>query len=103
MCAIPKNNNRYLLQASYSYTINDQIFENKEKLSRSFYRNAWACAYATKEKPNQKYFVWYSSKHPQKAQLNKYFPYKLCFSTSLLMVILFYFTYISKKVAIMNK
>lgn len=81
---------RYHLQARYTFTASNTMYSGETLLTSPPYRNGWAAKQAISEYKNHAWKVWYSPQNPQHSSLQKSFPFKECLSALILWGLLFY-------------
>ncbi|MBA3815852.1 MAG: DUF3592 domain-containing protein [Parachlamydiaceae bacterium] len=84
----------FYLEATYKFSVRQQVYAGRTSWPREFYRNRWA---AEKDIPYvQKHHsvVWYQPSNPTHSSLQKKFPLKECLSAIVLWGLLLYFTWL---------
>lgn len=86
----PVNDERYLLQAEYSFPAKERTYFGKSLLS-SLYRNPWSAEKGLEEIRKERWSTWYSSRNPEINALEKSFPMKETIYTLIMWVLMAYF------------
>lgn len=85
----------FLVSATYTYTIQGNVYTGKTTFHDWPFRNPWAAEEAIKTRKQEKWSAWYSSSDFSYSSLEKSFPLKQCLSTGLLGALLLYFLWLS--------
>jgi Protein of unknown function (DUF3592) len=83
---------RYILEASYSYSAGDEIHHSDGRLKYHFLNELAALDAASRF---DDLTVWFHPRHPDRSLLEKHFPAKSCFYLALVLGVLFYFSFLT--------
>lgn len=100
---VEASEDRFLLQASYIFHVDEKVYHGNSVLVPPFFRNEWAAKQDLPTFAARQWQVWYFSWDPGFSSLQKNFPIKECISTLLLWGILIYFVRIGYYVAKLSK
>jgi hypothetical protein len=81
---------RFAVVAHYSFEFQDKIYRGKGQAGE-LYPNPWAAGKAQKQFAEKRWSVWLNPKHPEKAFLEKRFPYRKTISAGVLAGLSLYF------------
>ncbi|MCH9632794.1 MAG: hypothetical protein S4CHLAM6_11360 [Chlamydiae bacterium] len=88
--------NRYCVELNYLYQVNTSKYSRNQKLNKTIYKNAWLANKEAKNLEESPVYVWYNPHKPQLGVVNKAFPYKRLFSTSVLYAVFLYFCFLGR-------
>lgn len=95
-----QSNERYAVMAEYHYQVSGINYKKKYTFTTPIFLNRLAAENHIKQHwKSKEWEVWYSSKDPSQASLQKLFPFKLLFNACLAMGIVFYFMWLRHYVA----
>lgn len=88
------NEEKYDLEAVYSYKIDDKIYQNKIIINQEIYQNPWAAEQAVTQQVAKKWKAWYDPNSPTHSTIVKTFPMKELISTAVLLGLWLYFIWL---------
>ncbi len=94
--------NKYALTAFYSYEFDGKNYRAKGQVD-DLYPNPWAANRVLEKYKEQKWNVWINPKKPQKAVLEKKFPYKGTISAVVILGLVIYFICLGLYVGVKNE
>jgi hypothetical protein len=94
--------NKYAISLSYSYEYDGKNYRNRGKIG-SAYPNPWAANRALEKFEQEKWYAWVNPQAPQKAVLEKRFPYKAAVSAVVLLGLVIYFICLGLYVGVKNE
>jgi len=94
--------NKYAIQASFSYEYQEKKYQGVGQVGES-YPNLWAGKRALEKFEKQSWNVWLNPKAPEKAVLDKKFPYKGALSAAVLIGLVAYFICLGLYVGVKNE
>lgn len=86
----------YQLELSYFYEIQNKTYEQRQTLTKQFFKNKEQAQITYLALKKESPFVWFDQKHPEQGKMIKKFPLKNLFSSSLLLVLCLYFWALGK-------
>lgn len=84
------SSNKYAVQAIYSYEFGEKDYRGNGQIGSS-YPNPWAAKRAVEKWTKERWFVWVNPKAPEKAVIDRKFPYKATVSAAILLGLVIYF------------
>jgi len=81
---------QFAVIAHYSFDYQGKKYQGTSQVG-DLYPNPWAANRAQKQYSIQKWPAWFNPKHPDRAALEKKFPYKKAISAGILIALLVYF------------
>lgn len=90
-----KSDEEYLVSASYTYRVQEKLYNGKTIFNDWPFRNPWAAEELIKTRKKQKWTAWYNASNPSYSSLQKNFPSKECLSAGMLGALLLYFLWLS--------
>ncbi len=94
---VQKAANRYVLSANFIFEFQGKEVHGESEIG-PLYPNPWAAEKGLERWRGEKYKAWYSSSAPEKAVLEKRFPFKIVFSAAILLGVFLYFFLLGKVV-----
>ena len=96
------NANKYAIAASYAYEFEGKNYRNRGRIG-SYYPNPWAANRSLEKLEKQTWHAWINPQAPQKAALEKKFPYKAAVSAVVLLGLVIYFICLGLYVGVKNE
>lgn len=87
---IEKGSNRYLVEAFFSYKVDENIYREYTLFANTRYKNPWAAEIAIEQLSKKPWDIWYAKNNPNCATLEKKFPLKACLSSFILLTLIGY-------------
>lgn len=89
---------RFVLEATYTFSHKGQKYEGNTIFKTDRYRNKETANHFLNDYKNREWTVWYSPFQPQNSTINRFFPLKSCIYTAIVWGVMIYFIWLSRYV-----